>query len=72
MISLAFFGHAVWNLDRILAESPGCLTEKNGELAHRVAAYRGGNITLDFTAEQTLFDDTPDQPTPTTGAAVAA
>ena len=58
MISLAFFGHALWNLDRILAESPGCLTEEQlRELAHRVAAYRGGNITLDFTAERTLFDD---------------
>jgi hypothetical protein len=58
LISLAIFGSALENLDRLLADSADCLTDDQlRALAHRIAAYRGGDITVDFTAERALFDD---------------
>ncbi|HEY4311495.1 MAG TPA: hypothetical protein VGN12_18750 [Pirellulales bacterium] len=58
LISLAIFGSALENLDRLLADSAGCLTDDQlRTLAHRIAAYRGGRITVDFSAERALFDD---------------
>ena len=32
-------------------------TSNGGRLAHRIAAYRGGNIVMDFTADKAMFDD---------------
>ena len=58
MISLAIFGQTLDGLGHLLADKPACLTEEQlRTLAHRIAAYRDGEITMDFTAERALFDD---------------
>ncbi|HEY4311494.1 MAG TPA: hypothetical protein VGN12_18745 [Pirellulales bacterium] len=58
MVSFACFGMALEALEVILADTPDVLTDSQlRDLAHHIAAYRAGNITLDFTAERAVIGD---------------
>jgi len=58
LVSLAFFGLTLDNIGTILADTPDVLSDAQlRDLAHAIAAYRGGEIKIDMTAEQLSFDD---------------
>ncbi len=58
LVGLAIFGQAIDTIGRVLADTPAVLTEEQlRELAHRTAAYRNGQMSIDFAFEQMLFDD---------------
>ncbi len=58
LIGIAIFGQATEAVGRTLADYPAALTDEQLQhLAHRIAAYRGGTLSLDFTSERMIFDD---------------
>jgi hypothetical protein len=58
LIGLAIFGVAMDTAGRILADTPAVLDDVQlRALAHRIAAYRGGTMSVDFSGERMLFDD---------------
>jgi uncharacterized membrane protein len=58
LVSLAIFGATLDKFATNLAETPQVLSDDQlRDLAHALAAYRGGDISLDFTNEQLMFED---------------
>ena len=58
LIGMAILGYAMETVGRILADTPAVLDDSQlTALAHRLAAYRGGTMSVDFSGEQMLFDD---------------
>jgi hypothetical protein len=58
MVGLAMHNIAADEAGRILADKPAVLDDKQLlDLAHRLAAYRNGQMPIDFSGEQLLFDD---------------
>ncbi len=58
LVSLTVFGIAMETLGGTLARGADFLTaDQLRNLAHRIAAYRGGEIAIDFTGERDTFDD---------------
>lgn len=58
LFGIAIFGLATDAANRILTESPQVFSDTQlRDLAHRIAAYRGGAMSLDFGMERMMFDD---------------
>jgi hypothetical protein len=58
LIGIAIFGQATEVIGRTLADNPSALTDGQLQnLAHRLAAYRGGNLSMSFASERLIFDD---------------
>jgi hypothetical protein len=58
LVGIAMFGVAIDAAGTILTDSPQVFSEAQlRELAHRIAAYRGGSVAVDFETERMMFDD---------------
>jgi hypothetical protein len=58
LVGMAIFNVIMENVSRILFTSPAVLSDAQlRDLAHRIAAFRGGSMTVDFSGEKMLFDD---------------
>lgn len=58
LVGIATFGAAMDTANRILADSPQVFSDAQlRDLAHRIAAYRGGAMAVDFGMQRMMFDD---------------
>jgi hypothetical protein len=58
LVAIAILEMALRQTGRVLVDYPQALSEDQiRDLAHRLAAYRGGNHSIDWTAERMIFQD---------------